>query len=113
MTNKIAQALLGRPMRLAQAQSPSDRLQDRGYLDRAPPPTVPQGVFGPEQLRAFEAYMRPRINVLEHLGVPPTEALGLIREMPDVESEWRRLGQEGAADPRVQEEIRKLLEDAR
>jgi hypothetical protein len=97
----------------AQAQSPGEHLQDRGYLDKAPPPTSRHLSHGPEQVQEFEAYMRPRIDTLKAIGVPGPEAEQLIRAMPDVESLWVRLGQEGQQNPQLQEELRRLLDDRR
>ena len=97
----------------AQAEPPRDPLRDRGYLDKLPPATVPQGMLGPEQEQEFNAYMRPRIDTLQAIGIPGPEAYGLIRGMPDVETLFERLGQEGQADPQVQERVRKLLDDMR
>jgi GNAT superfamily N-acetyltransferase len=97
----------------AQAQSPSGRLQGRGYLDKVPPPTSRHLSHGPEQIREFEAYMRPRIDALKAIGIPGTEAEQMIRAMPDVESLWVRLGQEGQQSPQLHEDLRKLLDDRR
>jgi hypothetical protein len=97
----------------AQAPSPSDRLLDRGYLDKVPPSIGKQGSLGPEQDREFNAYIRPRIDTLKAIGVPGSEAYDLIRAMPDVETLFERLGQEGQQDPQVQEEIRRLLDRMR
>ena len=57
--------------------------------------------------------MKPRIDALTAIGVPPDEAFAEIRAMPDVVTEVQRLGREGAADPHLREKERKLLEDLR
>jgi hypothetical protein len=116
MSARIMQALMGRPsgrLQLGQAQKPSDRLLDRGYLDKAPPVTTTPHDLGPEQMNAYEAYMRPRIATLEAIGIPPLEARDLIKTMPDTLTERQRLEGEAQQDPRVQEEIRRLLERMR
>jgi hypothetical protein len=93
-------------------QSPSERLQERGYLDNVPPSSVMQEALSGQQQSAYEAFMRPRIDALEGIGIPPLEARALITEMPDVESYRKRLSDEALSDPRVLETIRKLLEDS-
>jgi len=94
-------------------QSPSDRLQGRGYLDKVPPSSVMQEALGQKQVDAYEAFMRQRIGALQAVGIPPQEARTLIESMPDVLSYRKRLSDEGMADPQLQDEIRKLLEDSR
>lgn len=88
------------------------RLQGRGYLDKVPPSSVMQEALSGQQQSAYEAFMRPRIDALEGIGIPPLEARALITEMPDVESYRKRLSDESLSDPRVLETIRKLLEDS-
>lgn len=99
-------------VRMAQ-QTPGDRLQERGYLDQPPSASVMLEALGGDAQSAYEAYMRPRLDTLERIGVPPLEARRLIEGMPDVESYRLHLSEQGMTDPVLQEEIRKMLEDVR
>ena len=99
---------------LAQAEpTPQEKLRERGYTDSFPPLVSEQGVWGQKQEEAIRLYMKPRIDALTAIGVPPDEAFAEIRAMPDVVTEVQRLGREGAADPHLREKERKLLEDLR
>jgi hypothetical protein len=97
----------------AQAQSPSEKLRERDYLERTPPVVTDQRTLGDVQSEAFEAYLKPRLDVLKAIGIPPHEARTLIETMPDAVDEKRRLGQEGQADPLMQERVKKLLDRMR
>jgi hypothetical protein len=114
MSARIMQALMGRPRRgLQLAQSPSDRLLDRGYLDTVPPVSEQRSTMGGAQAKAFEAYLKPRIDALRAFGFPEADARLLAKEMPAAMDERRRLDAEGIADPQAQENLRRLLEDLR
>lgn len=94
-------------------QRPSDRLQERGYLDKVPPAVVTQDAMGDDQIKAYENYIRSRVETMNAMGVPYWEARRLIEEMPDATSYRQRLTQESLQDPKMQDEIRNLLERLR
>jgi hypothetical protein len=104
MSARIMQALMGR---MAQAPSPSERLLDRGYLDKVPPMVSPPQVGTPETAKIWQDYALPRVNVLRHLGVPSYEAWDLIQEMPDVQDVKRKAYEGGTLPPGFEDLLRR------
>jgi hypothetical protein len=91
----------------AQAQSPSDRLLDRGYLDKVPPVTTRPRVTTPETDKIWQDYALPRVEVLKRLGVPGHEAWDLISEMPDVQEMKRKAYENNTLPPDFEDLLRR------
>jgi hypothetical protein len=103
----MAGAFRGQPQdggAFAQVQSPSDKLLDRGYLDKVPPMVEGQRNTNPEADKVWKDYAMPRVETLVRLGVPSHEAWDLIRDMPDV-VEAKRKAYEGVTLPPDFEEL--------
>jgi hypothetical protein len=107
MHDRILQALMGRPNRMAQAQSPSEHLQGRGYLDKMPPAIGAQRNTNPEADKAWKDYALPRVETLVRLGIPSYEAWDLIRDMPDVEGVRRKAYEDVPLPPDFQDLLRR------
>jgi hypothetical protein len=91
----------------AQAQSPSDRLRERDYLEKIPPTVVPGRTTTEETNKLWQDYAQPRVDVLRFLGIPGYEAWDIIGEMPDVKDAKKKAYEGNVPPPDFEDLLRR------
>jgi hypothetical protein len=91
----------------AQAQSPSDKLLGRGYLDKVPPAVVPGQTTSKDRDELWQAYALPRVEVLRFLGIPGYEAWDIIGDMPDVKDAKKKAYEGNVPPPDFEDLLRR------
>jgi hypothetical protein len=108
MTARIIEALMGRPSRgLQMAQSPSDRLRDRGYLDKVPPPVANVENWTAEMQNEYARHLFDKAQALRQSGVSEPEAMERARNDPRVRAARERILKRA---PQIDPEMRRLLD---
>lgn len=82
LTAKAANALMAQ-------QRPSDRLQERGYLDTLPP-SVERYDQPPAGADAYMRAFNAKAQQLKAQGVPPEKAIEMLQQDPALNELWRR-----------------------